>query len=37
MRGPNLGEDVLTLVSAPDGTWALTNNAVAVPGAWLRT
>jgi len=34
LRGPNLGEDLLTLASAPGGTWALTDNSVAVPGAW---
>ncbi len=34
LRGPSLGEDLLTLAAAPGGTWALTDNAVAVPGAW---
>jgi methionine-rich copper-binding protein CopC len=34
LTGPNLGEDLLTLNPAADGTWALTNNDVAVPGAW---
>jgi hypothetical protein len=34
LRGPNLGEDLLTLNPAADGTWTLTNNDVAVPGAW---
>jgi hypothetical protein len=34
LRGPNLGEDLSTLAAAPGGTWALTNNSVAVPGTW---
>jgi hypothetical protein len=34
LRGPGVGEDLLTLASAPNGGWALTNTSVAVPGAW---